>query len=196
MVYSTSLIQNLLFTTEQQSPRILPPLQPDPYDLLFLIHAQFFLRPSHLFHPLFLFFPFQNIPASFPRSCSTSTLPLALYKIGILPRFLPLISSFVFVLNSHPRLAQTKAPGLLVPAPDMPPAGIHSATLIVSAQVGRHVRGRVAGVRVDAPCGGIPVRVWRGKEARGGDGEGLGVWGSHKVHLLLVRVVGAHVGQV
>lgn len=70
-----------------------------------------------------------------------------------------------------------------------------SSRLIVSAQVRGHVGGRVARVGVDSPGGGVPIGVGGGEEAGGGDGQGLRV-GRDKVHLLLVGVVGAHVGQV
>lgn len=68
--------------------------------------------------------------------------------------------------------------------------------LIVTAQVGWHMGVRVARnvwVWVDACCGRAPVRSGGSKEIGGGDGHGWRVWG-YKVDLLLVRMVGRHIG--
>lgn len=68
--------------------------------------------------------------------------------------------------------------------------------LIVTTQVGRHMGVRVAGnvwVGVDACSGRAPVRSGGSKEIGGGDRHGWRVWG-YKVDLLLVRVVGRHIG--
>ncbi len=73
---------------------------------------------------------------------------------------------------------------------------IRVGCLIVTAQVRRHMGVRVAGnvwVGVDACSGRAPVRSGGSKEIGGGDGHGWRVWG-YKVDLLLVRVVGRHIG--
>ena len=54
---------------------------------------------------------------------------------------------------------------------------------------------RDAGTGVDAPGGGAPVGGSGSEEVGGGDGHGLWVR-RHEVDLLLVAVVGGHVGQV
>lgn len=68
--------------------------------------------------------------------------------------------------------------------------------LIITTQVGRHMGVRVAGnvwVGVDACSRRAPVRSGGSKEIGGCDGHGWRVWG-YKVDLLLVRVVGRHIG--
>lgn len=69
-------------------------------------------------------------------------------------------------------------------------------SLIVTTQVGWHMGVRVAGniwVGVDASSGRAPVRSGWSKEIGGGDGHGWRVRG-YKVDLLLVGVVGRHIG--
>lgn len=73
---------------------------------------------------------------------------------------------------------------------------IRVGCLIVTTQVRRHMGVRVAGnvwVGVDARSGRAPVRSGGSKEIGGGDGHGRRVWG-YKVDLLLVGVVGRHIG--
>lgn len=68
--------------------------------------------------------------------------------------------------------------------------------LIVTTQVGWHVGVRVAGniwVGVDACSGRAPVWSGGSKEIGGGDGHRWRVW-RYKVDLLLVGVVGRHIG--
>lgn len=68
--------------------------------------------------------------------------------------------------------------------------------LVVTTQVGRHMGVRVAldiRVGVDARRGRAPVRGGGSKEIGGGDGHG-GRMRGYKVDLLLVGVVGRHVG--
>lgn len=68
--------------------------------------------------------------------------------------------------------------------------------LIITTQVGWHVGVGVAGnvwVGVYARSGRAPVGSGGSKEIGGGDGHGLRVW-RYKVDLLLVGVVGRHIG--
>lgn len=73
---------------------------------------------------------------------------------------------------------------------------IRMGCLIVTTQVGRYVGVRVAGnvwVGVYACSGRAPVRSGGSKEIGGGDGHGWRVRG-YKVDLLLVGMVGRHIG--
>lgn len=68
--------------------------------------------------------------------------------------------------------------------------------LIVTTQVRWHMGVRVAGniwVGVDTCSGRAPIRVGGSKEIGRGYGHGGRVWG-YKVDLLLVGVVGRHIG--